>query len=295
MKFRLISKKGNGLPLAERLNDEGFKVDVWIKEATVTSLPRALSWNNHLAKDTIILFDYHGAGKIADTLSKNGFIVYGAGVLNDSIEGKFGSHLAEMSGIKMPRKRICKTFNEALGVDNEGELRFQPQKDGEQHYTLQERIAGPQMSVERYYVYGRPISKTLNSKLEAGNAAAVRLWKKNTPRIYNMTLRKIEPFLTRFKYTGPLTCKVVVHKEPYLLEWVARFTSNGIAAFCEALNKKIGDLIIESLNGKDNKVKPNYEWYCSNGTAQCPDDETQAGILNDVMGEIKQLQKWRYL
>jgi hypothetical protein len=154
------------------------------------------------------------------------------------------------------------------------------------------------MSVERLYAYGNPVSKTLNSKLETGDSAAVRFWKKATPKIYNLTLRKIEPFLLRFKYTGPLSCKVVISEKdhmPYLLEWLARFNSKGIAAFCEALNRKTGELFIDTLKGVENKAKPDYDWHCSNGTAKCPDNETQAHILNGVMETIKQLQKWRYL
>ena len=299
MKFRLISMKGNGLPLMQRLANEGYKVDVWIKEPFVTDLPRALSWNNHLAQDTIILFDYHGAGKIADTLAKNGFAVYCAGILNDRIESQFGYQLAHISGIKVLRKRICKNFNEALEIfNNENRFAFLPQKKGEKQFTLREQINGQQISIERLYACGRPVAKTLNSKLDSGNAAAVRFWKKPSPKIYKLTLRKIEPFLSRFKYSGPLTCKVIISSEdhtPYLLEWITRFGPNGIAAFCEALNKKMGELLIEILSSKENKTKPNYDWYCSNGTAKCPDDETQARIMNDLMPVIKQLQKWRYL
>lgn len=293
MKFRLISKHGDGLPLMERLAVEGYSVDVWVKEPAKTGLPKALSWNTHLQKDTIILFDYHGAGKIADTLKKNGYRVYGAGILNDQIEGKLGRRLAEMSGLKIPRMRICKSFNEALRYFNEEGLAFRPQADGEEQFVLQEKVNGVPMSLEQFYEDGRPIPNTLNSRLESRGNVALRFWKKAAPKIFNLTLRRANPFLMRFQFSGPLSVKVVIDREshkPYLCEWVAHFTSDGMAAFCEALNTKLGELLISRTN-----PKPSYQWHCSNGTSRIPDIKAQALIIDELMPTIKQLQKWRFL
>ena len=278
----------------EILASEGYVVDVWVKEPKETGLPKALSWNNHLAKDTVILFDYHGSGKIADTLKKNGYFIYGAGVLNDQIEGELGRKLAQSSGMKVPRYRICQNFNEALEYHNEG-LVFQPQKAGEKHFSLKENVAGLGFSVEQFYSNGKPVPDTLNSKLESNGNVAIRFWKKAAPKIFKMTLKKLEPFLLQFHYSGPLNCKVIINKDGlYLLEWQAHF-SNGIAAFCEALNKKVGELLIDIITRKPGKIKPDYQWHCSNGKAKCPDIKEQANILSDMMPAIKQLERWRYL
>lgn len=292
MKFRLISKYGEGLPLLQIISNEGFKVDVWLKDGQ-TDLPKAQAWNTSLAKDTIILFDYCGAGKIADTLRKSGFAVYGAGTLNDTIEyGAFGIQMANLAGMKIPQEKRFKTFNEAL--ENRNGWQLQPQRAGEDFFTIREHVEGPEVSIEKYYSEGRPVPKTLNSKLETSNAAAVRIWKKNTPKLYRMTLGKVEPFLMRFRYSGPLSCKMIINNDIYFVKWLTRFNPKGIAAFKEALNKKIGQFIIDMFEGNQT-IKPKYDWYCSNGTAKCPDKETQAYILNDVMGSMKRLQKWRYL
>ena len=290
MKFRLISKYGEGLPLLQIISDEGFKVDVWLKEGK-TDLPKAQAWNTSLAQDTIILFDYCGSGKIADTLMKSGFAVYGAGTLNDTIEyGAFGTQMAKLAGMRIPEEKRFNTYNEAL----EDGWQLQPQRPGENFFTVREHIEGPEISIEKYYSRGMPVPKTLNSKLETGDAAAVRIWKKNTPKLYNRTLRKVEPFLMRFRYSGPLSCKVIIGDDIYFVKWLTRFNPKGMAAFKEALNKKLGQFIVDMFKGSQ-VIKPKYDWYCSNGTAKCPDKETQAYILNDVMDVMKKLQKWRYL
>ena len=294
MKFRLISKHGDGLSMMEILSSEGFNVDVWVKDPVETNLPKALSWTKSLAKDTVILFDYHGAGKIADTLRSNGYFIYGASVLNDHIEGDLGRRLAKSAGIKIPKLETFDTFNEALEHQNEG-LVFQPQKEGEKHFSLKENVAGLELSVEKFYIGGKSVSNTLNSKLGSNGNVAVRFWKKAAPKIFKMTLMKIEPFLMKFNYSGPLTCKVIINKDGlYLSEWQARF-SDGMTAFCEALNKKLGKLIIEILMRKPNETKPDYQWHCSNGKARCLDIKSQANILSDMMPRIRQLERWRYL
>lgn len=293
MKFRLISKYGEGLPLLQIIFNEGFKVDVWLKEGQ-TDLPKAQAWNSSLAKDTIILFDYCGAGKIADTLRKSGFAVYGAGTLNDTIErGAFGVQMANLAGMKIPEEKRFDTLNDALENKNDWEL--QPQREGENFFTIRERVGGDEITIEKYYAHGMSVPKTLNAKLEAGNAAAVRIWKKNSPKLYARTLQKVEPFLLRFQYSGPLSCKVIIDNDKiYFVKWTTRFNPKGIAAFKEALNKKIGQFIIDMFRDKQS-LKPKYDWYCSNGTAKCPDMETQAYILNDVMDSMKNLRQKKYL
>lgn len=147
---------------------------------------------------------------------------------------------------------------------------------GKVDFILQEKIEGVEVSIERFYWDGEPIPNTLNSTLECKKflegdkgvntgcmGSVVRFWKKPNPKLYKLTLQKAEPFLRRFKYSGPLDCNCIISendKMPYFLEWTARFGYNALYALCEGLNQDIGSFIGGIVESVQNQQKPSYEW-----------------------------------
>jgi len=82
MKFVFISKHGDILPIAQRIEDEGNNVDLYICEDE--------SWINdkHITEFSpdVIVIDSYGFGIYADRLRKQGFKVVGGSSLTDKLE-----------------------------------------------------------------------------------------------------------------------------------------------------------------------------------------------------------------
>lgn len=142
-------------------------------------------WDHPPAPDTVVLMDGKGLGRAADTLRKTHF-VFGAGQLQDSLETEFGLKIAQANG-----------------------LNISPAE-------------GPQMTVDAFYHRGERAGVLLSSVAREGNAFC-RIWKKPNPKVYHLTLGKCESFLRQFKYSGPLSCEVVI--KDYKLHFVRWITS----------------------------------------------------------------------
>ncbi len=117
MKFRLISSHGDGLALAYRISEEDNKVDFWVKDKEAKPsyaglLPQVDDWRSGLTKDTIIIFDMVGMGKIADGLRKKGHLVYGGSALCDRLEldREFAMRVAKISGVRVPKYKGLHIF-----------------------------------------------------------------------------------------------------------------------------------------------------------------------------------------
>jgi len=144
-------------------------------------------------------------------------------------------------------------------------------------FILQEKIEGVEISVEGFYVDGKLVQGTLNSTLEAKKflegdkgentgcaGSAVRIWKEKQPKIYRLTLKKLEPFLERFGYAGALDVNCIVSekdKMPYFIELTTRFGYNSVYALAEGLNEPIGEFISKmALRRPVAAVQRSYDW-----------------------------------
>lgn len=152
--------------------------------------------------------------------------------------------------------------------------------EGKPDFVLQEKIEGVELSTEMFYIDGEPLRNTLNSTLEAKRfmegdkgqmtgcmGSVVRFWKKSDPKIYRLTLKKLEPFLKRFKYSGPLDINCIISEKdnlPYFLEFTSRFGYNAIYALCEGLNQNVGNFIASLASGQpeanQKPLRPSYDW-----------------------------------
>lgn len=154
---------------------------------------------------------------------------------------------------------------------------------GKVDFILQERIDGTELSTECFYVNGEPVPKSLNSTLETKrflnddkgpntgcSSSVVWLWKQASPKIYRLGLKRMEPFLKRFKYNAPLDCNMIISekdKMPYFIEWTARMGYSAIYALCEGIGVDVGKFIADLANGDSGAnvghLRPSYDWLGS--------------------------------
>jgi len=204
MKFRLISRFGDGLGLAWRLSQTGHDVDFYITEPASERLYAGLlkrvdRWNKDLTAETVVLFDMSGHGKIADSIRQTGHKVYGGGGLNDQLEldRHFARQVAKNAGINVPETETYADYAEAITEirRRDGGWVYRPVNHSpapytyvasstiemqimlehfrrsaphaQQEFTLQPMVPGVEVSIECWYVRGEPILSTLNSTLEA--------------------------------------------------------------------------------------------------------------------------------
>jgi phosphoribosylamine--glycine ligase len=203
MKFRLVSKSGDGIGLAHRLAQEGHAVDFWLKDPDGPNLykgilPRVDRWQAGLSTDTILVFDMVGAGGEADEYRAKGFSVVGGSKIADQLEldRGFGLDVAGNHGIEIPTSEDFQDFDKAIAFledkDGQGWV-FKPEGNKEgvttfvsqspeqmiamlQHFAelwkgkvdfiLQEVVDGVEISSEVWVVDGRIVPGSYNNTLE---------------------------------------------------------------------------------------------------------------------------------
>ncbi len=308
MKFRLISKYGDGLTLLRRIQAEGNEVDFWTNGHDPKSrLKRVADASVGLDKDTIIVFDMTGYGTVADKLKKNGYKVYGAGGINDALCQNFGRKAAKIGGLSVNR----------------------PDK-------------GVEMAMEGFYIDGELVPGSLNFILEqrrfmdfdkgpltACQTSVMKFWPEKEPRLYRMTLKKMGPFLKKFKYSGPLTinCIITGRDDAHFMEWTPRFGC--LFVFLEGLTG-VGKFISDLALGIKTKLKPSYDWlggvrisippypsgpgvvcgvtaghknlnglerelYTKVNKLKIPDMQYRSDAVSGIQGRVKKLKEWKYL
>lgn len=175
-------------------------------------------WDTQPSKDTVVMFDRAGFGSVADIMSRT-CPVFGAGSLQDGLElnVKFGKEIAQTNGIST------------------------------------KEVQGPKMSVDAFYIDGIQRGIMLSSVMDKGNAIC-RIWKSKEPKIYRLTLAKIKDFVTRFRYTGPLSCECIIEgKMPHFVRWVTHLQPHILWVIGPWLGVAIG---IEERNSQ----RIPYDW-----------------------------------
>lgn len=107
MNFLMVSKYGEGAGLLHDIELEGNEVELHIYNEKYKTV-----WDGLIKKtdkvepkeDTVVIFDFSGMGKLADSLRKEGFPVVGASEFADKLEQDrmFGLNMMEKAGIKVP-------------------------------------------------------------------------------------------------------------------------------------------------------------------------------------------------
>ena len=120
MKFLLFSQSGEGAQILKRIELEGNEVGLYIKDKLYSSvfdglLPK-VEPDDFVDKDTVILFDMSGNGKIADSFRRKGLLVFGASEYADKLEHdrQFGFDAMQEAGIKIPGYKEFQDFKTGL-------------------------------------------------------------------------------------------------------------------------------------------------------------------------------------
>lgn len=120
MKFLFYTLAGESAQFAKKIKEEGNEVKLFIKEKEYSSVFEGLvdkisleQVDSYIDKDTIIIFDQSGFGKIADNYRKAGLKVFGASSFCDQLEQdrKFGIEFMQKTGIKIPLFEEFTDFN----------------------------------------------------------------------------------------------------------------------------------------------------------------------------------------
>lgn len=130
MKYILLSKDGDFLPLLYKMHEAGEEVIAYVDESDdmhegLTPLAND-ALEIEVAPDDVIIFDMVGAGKAADQLKKKGNTVIGGGSFNDKIEldRKFGTDFMQKYGITTPPTWEFTTMDEVRKHLEEHDERF---------------------------------------------------------------------------------------------------------------------------------------------------------------------------
>jgi phosphoribosylamine-glycine ligase len=313
MRFRLITKDGDGLGLAWRIAQEGHEIDIYARNNGVQAayegiLPHVPMWSKKLSPDLIFLFDMVGSGKLANSLRKT-HKVYGASGLHDRLEldRNFGLSIARAYNVNLPETVHFTDFGSAIEFvrerggrwvykphnnqspldtyiaegpdDMAGMLDYHAGRRAVADFILQEYIDGVEVSIEGFYVDGKLVPGTLNSTIEIKRfldgdrgpntgcmGSVVWFWKRYKPKLYRLTLARIEPFLRQFKYTGPLDVNCIVSEKdrlPRFLEFTARFGYNAIYAALEGWGRPLADFLADCVEGQLPGFAPSHEWLAA--------------------------------
>lgn len=119
MNFFMYSKCGEGAGLLKRIQDEGNDCELYIREPDYQSVYNGILEKSNSPKDkeTVIIFDSSGSGKIADQFRSNGFKVFGASRFHDKLESdrEFGLDFMKFNGIEIPPTETFNSFS--VGTD----------------------------------------------------------------------------------------------------------------------------------------------------------------------------------
>ncbi|MFZ1626660.1 MAG: hypothetical protein WAT81_02535 [Candidatus Moraniibacteriota bacterium] len=259
--------------LALRLQLEGCKVRLFVehpeqKKCLSGFVERVDNWREQLdwvGKDGLIVFDDVGYGKIQDDLRRDGFRVVGGSEGGDRLEKnrRFGQELLAKCGMQTmpnydfetpeaaieyvkanPKAWVVKqnTHQSALnyvgvlpdGRDSLSVLETYA-KNGVKNITLQERIAGIEVSINRYFNgndWVGPSEITIEHKSlfnedigpKTGEMGNLMWYDNSNGRFFEATIGKLKPYLREVDFRGDIDINCFINEDKvYPIEVTARF------------------------------------------------------------------------
>ena len=250
------------------------------------------SWRPHLKSADFVIFDMVGLGSLADLMRRKDKIVLGGGVFNDLIEldRQKGTELMQKAGITVPETWSFKSVEEGkkfikakrdryvlkpLGnqdtmwtyvaqMDDSKDLVYMmdtaPLPDG---YELQKFIDGIEVSTEGWFdgeKFVGPFNHTMERKRfmdrDKGPSTGCMgnvVWFADGDKLVEQTLMKVQPYLNKMAYVGPIDINCIVTKDKaYGIEWTARFGYSALWALLECFD---GDFATWSYGFAQGKQK----------------------------------------
>lgn len=143
MKLLWISRYADTLDLAMRLAKEGNEVELCIlspneKAIGDNMITKVTDWRSALSRDKVIVFDMVGCGKIASSLAKQGYWVFGGGEIQDQLEldRAFGSNAMKVAGIHTPATMTFTSFDDAIALVKKTNQKYVFKPSGNMHAAL---------------------------------------------------------------------------------------------------------------------------------------------------------------
>lgn len=259
--------------LALRLQSEGCEVKLFVehleqKQCLKGFIERVDSWHDQLewvGKDGLIVFDDVGYGKVQDDLRRAGFRVVGGSEGGDRFEKdrRFGQELLAQCGMRTmpnldfetpeaaieyvkahPKTWVVKqnTHQSALnyvgvlpdGRDSLSVLETYA-KNGVRNVTLQERMAGVEVSINRYFNgsdWVGPSEITIEHKSlfnenigpKTGEMGNLMWYDDSNGKLFDATIGKLKPYLREVDFRGDIDINCFIDKgDIYPIEVTARF------------------------------------------------------------------------
>lgn len=142
MKYVLVSKDGDFLPLLHRMERDGVEVVAYIDESD--DIHEGMTPTAHdaleieIAKKDLVIFDMVGAGKAADRIRSMDQRVLGGGLLNDRIEldRSYGETFMRKAGIVSPKSYALTDFTKARRLIESTGKRYVFKPDGNMDTSL---------------------------------------------------------------------------------------------------------------------------------------------------------------
>lgn len=164
MRFFMMSKCGEGCGLLKKIQDEGNKVRLYIKEPDYYSVYKGILENEKTCSpnsDEIVIFDSSSFGEDAEKYRRKGIKCFGGGEFQDKLENdrRFGLEFMSRSGISIPDTfYFSKNWKLAYELVNNSEyerLVFKPSGDLPSRLTYcgcdREDLLGYMRWVEKYF------------------------------------------------------------------------------------------------------------------------------------------------
>lgn len=306
MKFFFYSVKGFSLSLAQRVRAEGNQVVFFQESKNAKSKGRVgqgivpLTDKLQLDPDTIVVFDFTGAGKKADAIKERGFPVVGGSVFNDALEKNrfFSTQLMRAADIKTPTTAAFSSIEQGVkfAERHPKPLVFKPSGDqppvltiiaddnkelvkelqrvkrvaGDIPFELQERVEGIEVSIEGWFNGQDWIFHSINSTLEEKRFLTGGLGP-NTGCMGNVVFfyRHARPRFakdTLFRLTSVLRRADyrgpldINTKGGFALEFTPRFGYDAIQALTQLLDTEVGRVLSDTARGQAKAFKASFDF-----------------------------------
>jgi phosphoribosylamine--glycine ligase len=295
MNFHLYSKCGEGCGLALRLQEEGNKVSVFIREREYRSVYKGiLKQSKNFPDDAIVVFDSSGMGSEAEAFKKSGKKVFGGSIFADKIEmdRKFGLDLMTKAGIQIPETKEFNNVDDAIEFlhSSDEDYVFKPSGDlpskltykpcdkedlikylefVEEEYdladfVLQEVVEGCALSTEFFLgksgfvgsaTHTIEVKKFMNCDLGPSTGCAGNTVWRAEDFI-TKKLKEAEKIFRSRDYIGPIDLNAIVNSSGfYGLEWTPRFGLDAMPTWLQLLKCDVGEVISGLIDGSLKEIE----------------------------------------
>lgn len=308
MKILVLSKEGDGLGIAQRLQQEENDVSLFIQSKKFIRAGRGIvervpSWRPLLRKVDLVIADMVGFGYLEPTIKASGKPYLGLSKLGEraELDRAKGIELLERAEILIPTTYHFSSPTEALQVldfwadpgfvikpsGNMATALTQVCRDEETfrwaltrypagtQLIVQELIEGIEVSTEGWF-NGRdwlePFNHTFEEKRffpgdlgpNTGCMGNIVVAAQGTDNLIKETVLKLEPFLRKITYRGPIDINcIVTETAAYALEVTARFGYDAIEALMEGLLEPVTDVLHHTALGVKTSMNLAEEYLAS--------------------------------